>query len=114
MRKHYINNNGEIDTNPLKTDSVVIINPTDADYIAAGYVEYFPPTTTPYKPTYEERVVELIRERYSIDDELAILRQRDSKPSEFAEYNTYCEECKLKAKAEHPIPEPTEEAELNE
>lgn len=77
-----------------------ISNPLLSAFIAYGWSEYVAPTPTPYKPTYEERVVELIRERYSIDDELAILRQRDSKPSEFAEYNTYCEECKCKAKAE--------------
>ena len=40
---------------------------------------------------YEQRVVSRIRERYSVDDELAILRQRDSKPEEFAEYNTFVE-----------------------
>jgi hypothetical protein len=49
-------------------------------------------------PTYEERVVRLIREKYDLDAELAILRQRDSKPEEFAEYNNYCEKCKLIAK----------------
>ena len=44
--------------------------------------------------TYEERVVAKIRERYSIDDELAILRQRDTKPDEFEAYNAYAEQCK--------------------
>ena len=43
---------------------------------------------------YEQRVVARIRERYSVDDELAILRQRDSKPDEFAEYNEYVEQVK--------------------
>lgn len=45
---------------------------------------------TPTIP-YEERVVNRIREKYSIDDELAIQRQRDTKPEEFAEYFAYCE-----------------------
>lgn len=45
-------------------------------------------------PTYEERVVNRIREVYSIDDELAILRQRDAKPEEFAEYNAFVEQIK--------------------
>lgn len=49
--------------------------------------------------TYSANVSSLIRKRYSVDDELAILRQRDSKPDEFAEYNTYCEQCKTKAKS---------------
>jgi hypothetical protein len=48
--------------------------------------------------TYEEKVVAYIRERYTIDQEFAILRQRDTKPEEFAEYDRYCEECKARAK----------------
>ena len=43
---------------------------------------------------YEERVVSRIRAIYSIDDELAILRQRDTKPDEFAEYNRVVEAIK--------------------
>ncbi len=43
---------------------------------------------------YEQRVVNRIREIYSIDDELAILRQRDTKPEEFAEYNAFVEKVK--------------------
>lgn len=49
--------------------------------------------------SYSTTVSSLIRKRYSVNDELAILRQRDSKPDEFAEYNTYCEQCKTKAKS---------------
>ena len=49
---------------------------------------------------YSERVNALIRERYDESRELSILRQRDEKPSEFAEYYAYCEECKTRAKAE--------------
>ena len=47
---------------------------------------------------YEQRVVARIRERYSVDDELAILRQRDTKPDEFAEYNEYVEQVKAEEK----------------
>ena len=36
----------------------------------------------------------LIRCRYSLSAELAILRQRDAKPEEFEAYNAYAEECK--------------------
>lgn len=49
---------------------------------------------------YEELIIEKIRERYTIDQELAILRQRDTKPEEFAEYNTYVENCKSQSKEE--------------
>lgn len=48
--------------------------------------------------SYEELVGEFIREKYSINDEFAILRQKDVKPNEYAEYNAYCEECKARAK----------------
>lgn len=47
---------------------------------------------------YPQLVESLIRERYTISQELAIHRQRDTKPSEFAEYNTFCEDCKALAK----------------
>ena len=49
---------------------------------------------------YSERVNALIRERYDESRELSILRQRDEKPTEFAEYYAYCEDCKNRAKAE--------------
>lgn len=49
-----------------------------------------------YKAIIESRV----REKYSFSDELAILRQRDTKPEEFTQYFNYVEECKAKAKAE--------------
>lgn len=48
--------------------------------------------------SYGERVEKLIRERYTSSDELAILRQRDSKPEEFADYNAFAEDCKVRAK----------------
>lgn len=47
---------------------------------------------------YEQLVVQFIRERYSLDEELAIQRQREVKLIEFEEYNNYCEECKIRAK----------------
>jgi hypothetical protein len=49
---------------------------------------------------YEQLIISKIRERYTIDQELAILRQRDTKPQEFAEYNAYVENCKAQAKEE--------------
>lgn len=50
--------------------------------------------------TYGEIVDALIRQKYSVSAELAILRQRNEKPEEFAEYYQYCEECKRKARGE--------------
>ncbi|MBQ5598152.1 MAG: hypothetical protein IIU66_06660 [Clostridia bacterium] len=46
------------------------------------------------KIPYEQRVVDRIRLKYSVDDELAILRQRDTKPDEFIAYNDFVEEIK--------------------
>ena len=47
---------------------------------------------------YGELVERLIRKKYSVSAELAILRQRDEKPEEFAAYNAYSEQCKAEAK----------------
>lgn len=47
---------------------------------------------------YAHRVVNRIRTKYSVDDELAILRQRDTKPEEFAEYNAFVEQIKAEEK----------------
>lgn len=48
---------------------------------------------------YENEIVRMIRKRYSINQELAILRQRDDKPDEYAAYNQYVEECKAEVKS---------------
>lgn len=44
----------------------------------------------------KEAIVSAIREKYSLDDEIAILRQRDTKPQEFDEYFDFVEEIKSK------------------
>ena len=49
---------------------------------------------------YGQEVNRLIRERYTIAEELAILRQRDEKPEEFATYNAFAENCKEIARQE--------------
>ena len=85
---------------PLIADVKQIFNPSEEMILAAGWEEYTPEETASeeYVPTYEERVVELIRERYSIDDEIAILRQKDTKQDEYQAWYDYCEECKAQAK----------------
>lgn len=40
----------------------------------------------------------LIRRKYSVSDELAILRQKEEKPNEYEEYFNYVEEIKAKLK----------------
>lgn len=49
---------------------------------------------------YENMVIRKIRKKYTVNQELAILRQRDDKPAEFAGYHDYVEECKRQVKAE--------------
>lgn len=46
--------------------------------------------------TYGELVDMEIRKRYTVSAEFAILRQKDEKPEEYAEYYAYCEQCKDK------------------
>lgn len=47
---------------------------------------------------YEKFVEDLIRVKYSVSNELAILRQKETKPDEFKEYYEYAEQCKAAAK----------------
>lgn len=54
---------------------------------------------------YEDKVDSLIRNRYSLSEELGILRQKDTKKAEYDAYFAYCERCKAEAKEwlrEHP------------
>lgn len=44
-----------------------------------------------------------IRKRYSVSNEFAILRQRDTKPEEFAEYNAFCEQVKKEVDALYEV-----------
>ena len=57
---------------------------------------------------YESLIIRKIRKRYSVNQELAILRQRDSKPIEFAEYNAFAEQCKADVKRELGLPSDNE------
>lgn len=55
------------------------------------------------RPDYGELIVGYIREVYSLNDELALQRQWDNSPAkkqEFNEYNNFCDDCKIKAKAD--------------
>lgn len=52
---------------------------------------------------YISRLTMLIRRKYTISDEIAVLRQRDTKPEEFEAYNSYVEECKRAAKEYYDI-----------
>ena len=51
-------------------------------------------TAEKYTVMKSVEIERLIRKRYTISDELALLRQRDEKPEEFAAFNDYAEACK--------------------
>lgn len=76
-----------------------IFNPKEKQLFEDGWSTYTPTVQEsieiPIEEQYKQRVIELIRERYSVDDELAILRQRDSKVEEFNEYNAFVESVKV-------------------
>lgn len=54
--------------------------------------------TPPAQIDYGETVNGLIRRKYTLSEELAILRQRDTKAEEFEVYNAYAESCKEEAR----------------
>lgn len=54
--------------------------------------------TSPVPMDYGETVNGLIRRKYTLSEELAILRQRDTKSEEFEAYNAYAESCKEEAR----------------
>lgn len=93
----------------LKNISVVkdgrrYYNVSEAMAFADGWSVYTPSVresvAVPLEEQYKNRIVELIREKYSIDDELSIQRQRYTKPEEFEAYNAFVESCKIQAREE--------------
>lgn len=55
------------------------------------------------KQKYPSLVESYIREKYSVADELAIQRQKDTKKEDFNTYFKYCEDCKYRAKIDLKI-----------
>ena len=51
-----------------------------------------------WEEVYEGEIITRIRKRYTVNQELAILRQRDTKPEEYAEYYAFVENCKAEVK----------------
>ena len=47
---------------------------------------------------YDEAVQNEIHKKYTLDQEIATLRQKEEKPAEYAEYFAYCEQCKAYVK----------------
>ena len=57
------------------------------------------------KTQYRQRVVELIRQKYSVNDEYDVLNKgiADATDAEYTAYRAYAAECKAKAKRENGI-----------
>ena len=50
----------------------------------------------------QDRMIALVIDsKYSIDDQIALLRQKDTKPEEWAAFNAFAEEVKRKVKEEY-------------
>lgn len=108
--------NGNIEVVPMFTDEklsqppynykIVEIDDKYADCVISDFNQdlsfsidkYKSRKETEAKIDYENKIVALIRKKYNVNQELAILRQRDTKPEEFAEYNAYVEQCKVQVK----------------
>lgn len=69
-------------------------------YAPEDYEEVDEMPATFDETAYKAAVERLIRERYTVADELGILRQRDTKPEEYAEYYAFAEQCKAQARTE--------------
>ena len=46
--------------------------------------------------TRDQEIAAVIDAKYSIDEQIALLRQKDVKPEEWQEFNAFCEEVKSK------------------
>jgi hypothetical protein len=85
----------------MKIENGVIAVKTPAEKLADGEI-----TQEAYdgllKQQYKDRVVSLIREKYSANDEYKLICQRiaDATYADYLTYRAYVEECKVKAKKE--------------
>lgn len=80
-----------------------LVQPTEAEktaYNATRQAEVNSVLEATKQSRYEMRVESLIRKKYSISQEFALLRQRETKSDEFDAYWQYAEQCKAQAKQE--------------
>lgn len=92
---HILHRKGSEDYTPLRHARVT--SPDEWEEISEDEATSLTAARTA-EAAYKSRIISLIRARYDQDDETAILRQRDTKPDEFAEYNAFVEDCKARAK----------------
>lgn len=80
-------------------NGVWVSNPTLSDFYASGWQDYTQPEPEPLDKDllYKWRTSELIHNEYTTDDEVACIRQKETKSKEFNDYYSYCEACKKRA-----------------
>ena len=80
---------------------------SDFDYIGGTYVfnqtKYDSRTKTDTQSLYENRVVELIRQKYSVNDEFKVHREKEENPEQYEEYKQYVQQCKVQARTQYSI-----------
>ena len=86
------------------TEGEPFVNPTQNEDGGEGEPEILPTGDAHYtelegEVTRDNLINALIREQYSLSNELAVLRQRDTKPEDFKAYNDIAEACKEIANA---------------
>lgn len=86
--------NGQIDIN-LNVKNVTITEEGGKTRNAFSFDSYRVKSTS---TTEDEIINALIRTKYGVSEEFAILRQKDTKPTEYASYNAFCESCKALGK----------------
>lgn len=91
-------NDNDLAIQQLPKTLVKVINIRDLDFKDGYYYKRI--MFTRYSNiSYDELVNGMVRDKYSESQEFAILRKAMTlKTDEFTEYNTYVEECKVKAK----------------
>ena len=87
---HILHRKGSDDYTAIRRATVT--NPDEWEEVAVAEIPDYSAAQ------YSAKVSDLIRARYDVNAELAILRQRDTKPEEFAAYNAFAESCKADAK----------------
>lgn len=96
-QEHILHRKGNEDFTPIRHTTV---NPEDVDAWEEIAVVDIPPYT---EAEYKAKVTELIRGRYSADDEFALINNvmagvTEKRQSEYAAYQEFREECKRRAK----------------
>lgn len=82
----------------ISTETVERKDPDTDETLIDSYNVYTYQVAVAESYTYTDIIVALIRAKYTENDELALQRQKDEKPSEYNEYYAYVEWCKAYSK----------------